>query len=339
MADIALSHTPSWLEPTSLARFAWRMAIRARWAVLAGCTVFILLDPARLWPAAPLAAWLAVYNGLLGREPAGRGTQLAWSLLPDVITVTAAVRLLGGIGSDAYLAYLFIIVILAVAYRGRGAAVGAAWIALAYSVAVLGTDGTLAPVVIGRLGFRIMTLGGIAWLSVLVVRQHEARVAHLRDAGARLQHAAHSDPLTGLWNRRALYTRLAEEIERARRYDRPLAVLLLDMDRLKEVNDRNGHLAGDEALQAVAAALTGALRGSDQAYRYGGDEFVLVLPETNRDDAIGIAARVRAAVQGIVVHGTALNASVGCGAFPADGAGPRDLIAAADRALYATKDV
>ena len=100
------------------------------------------------------------------------------------------------------------------------------------------------------------------------------------------------DPLTGLYNRRSGEQRLAEEISRAARYERPLTLLLLDLDRLKQINDQFGHAAGDTALRASAERLQRAIRGSDQAVRLGGDEFMVILPECKADEVRHVLGRL-----------------------------------------------
>jgi diguanylate cyclase (GGDEF)-like protein len=100
------------------------------------------------------------------------------------------------------------------------------------------------------------------------------------------------DPLTGLYNRRSGEQRLAEEISRAARHGRPLTLLLLDLDRLKQINDQFGHAAGDTALRASAERLQRAIRGSDQAVRLGGDEFMVILPECKADEVRHVLGRL-----------------------------------------------
>ena len=121
-------------------------------------------------------------------------------------------------------------------------------------------------------------------------------------------------------------------------------MVILDIDRFKAVNDRHGHAAGDAAIFAIAAHLTEHTRGSDVVARYGGDEFVLVLPHTGRTGAATIAERILRAVAAspIPVGGeefVELTISAGIGAFPENGEDGEALLAAADRALYAVKDV
>jgi diguanylate cyclase (GGDEF)-like protein len=159
----------------------------------------------------------------------------------------------------------------------------------------------------------------------------ESRHDELRDL-------ARSDPVTGVANFRALGERLAYEIARHRRHRRSFAVLMLDLDRFKEVNERYGHLEGDRLLEAVAAAMSAAARDEDTVARQGGDEFCLLAPETDRDGARILAARVADAIAGAPAVRRRVTASVGCAVFPQDGASVRDLLLHADLALMQSKE-
>jgi diguanylate cyclase (GGDEF)-like protein len=145
---------------------------------------------------------------------------------------------------------------------------------------------------------------------------------------------ARTDGLTGLYNQRHFYTVLEAEINRARRQNRALSLLLVDVDDFKRYNDRFGHLAGDAALARIAAALRKACRREiDTAYRYGGDEFVLLLPEADTSAAEGIAGRVRALIR---EEGISLTVSIGVASLR-DGLDLKALIREADEAMYRDK--
>ena len=160
---------------------------------------------------------------------------------------------------------------------------------------------------------------------------------------ARLEVLARTDPLTQLLNRRVLVERLAQEVERARRYDGKITMLMIDLDHFKRVNDQYGHLVGDDVLRDVAALLKNAVRAVDVVARYGGEEFVIVLPETPAPGALAFAERLRERIEATDFsahpHGTFhLTTSIGMATFP----GPRtdsgdDLLARADEALYRAK--
>jgi diguanylate cyclase (GGDEF)-like protein len=156
-----------------------------------------------------------------------------------------------------------------------------------------------------------------------------------------------TDPLTGLGNRRAFEATLRKEWERARRSGRPVAVLAIDIDHFKRYNDGYGHLAGDQCLVRVSTAMRTALRAIDTLGRFGGEEFVALLPESEAARALEAAERVRAAVEALALPhaatpGAAMSAvvtvSIGAAAaLPADRADPGELLAAADEALYRAK--
>jgi len=168
-----------------------------------------------------------------------------------------------------------------------------------------------------------------------------------RDVGAALEmsrqmsYLAQHDLLTGLPNRLLLNDRLTEAIALARRRRKPLAVLFLDVDGFKTVNDSLGHAAGDRILQSVAARLGGALRQSDTVSRYGGDEFVIVLSEIEHPgDAGPVARKLLRAVAGphrVAAEGVAVSASLGVTLYPDHGQAADVLISNADAAMYAAK--
>jgi diguanylate cyclase (GGDEF)-like protein/PAS domain S-box-containing protein len=158
----------------------------------------------------------------------------------------------------------------------------------------------------------------------------------------RMRHEAESDPLTGLANRRALERTLDNAVTRARRDEHEVAVLMLDLDGFKLLNDRWGHLAGDAALRAVARRLQRCVRERDLVARNGGDEFVLVLPDLVPGAPVAkeCQARVVAALSAPLRFeggSTTLSAACGVATFPHDGADGLALLARADQQMYAAK--
>ncbi len=144
------------------------------------------------------------------------------------------------------------------------------------------------------------------------------------------------DPLTGLLNHRCFHERLREEFERARRYARPLALVLLDLDSFKHVNDSYGHQAGDALLSDIAERLRGATRAQDVLGRVGGDEFGVLLPETDGFHALLVAEHLRSAFEGVRIAGRAVTTSMGLCDLAHAGS-PGDLFRLADGALYWSK--
>jgi diguanylate cyclase (GGDEF)-like protein len=151
-----------------------------------------------------------------------------------------------------------------------------------------------------------------------------------------VRHLAVTDPLTGLSNYRTLINVMETEIGRSRRTGRPFAVLLLDLDGLKTINDEHGHLVGSRAICRLASVLRIHSRAMDTAARYGGDEFAVVLPEAGEEAATSVSRRIceRLAKDGEFPHVTV---SVGAAVFPRDGETIDGLFGAADRALYGMK--
>ena len=151
-----------------------------------------------------------------------------------------------------------------------------------------------------------------------------------------MQFLADHDPLTRIGNRRAFTRRLAEEVHRAGRYDRRFALVVLDVDGFKALNDRHGHLAGDVALEAIGQVLRDTLRRSDCAFRIGGDEFALILEETEEEEATEVVDRIGAGIAAVEAGaGHMLRASFGVALGGA--AGPEALLQAADAAMYEAK--
>jgi diguanylate cyclase (GGDEF)-like protein len=177
----------------------------------------------------------------------------------------------------------------------------------------------------------LRTFAGQAAVAVDNVRAHEEA-----------QRLSLTDPLTGLWNYRYLQESVRREVERASRFHRMLTVLALDLDRFKVVNDTYGHGAGDAVLAEFARRVRLALREVDLAFRQGGEEFVVLLPETDRAGGVVVAERLGAIIRSepVAVEPDELipvTVSIGIAVFPDDGAVAAQVLAAADDALYAAK--
>jgi diguanylate cyclase (GGDEF)-like protein len=156
----------------------------------------------------------------------------------------------------------------------------------------------------------------------------------------KLQLNAVTDPLTGLYNRRLFSEAFEKELNRARRYGQPLGLVILDLHRFKEVNDKHGHPRGDEVLRAAAATLKKALRTSDSAFRIGGDEFALLLPQTDAAQALALSRRIGTVFSESITHfqmGVSVSMDHGVATFPQDGEQADQLIRVADERLYRLK--
>jgi diguanylate cyclase (GGDEF)-like protein/PAS domain S-box-containing protein len=189
-------------------------------------------------------------------------------------------------------------------------------------------------------------------LSVSLMRDRQGRpqhfIAQIQDIterklmDARLRHLAEHDSLTGIFNRRLLERQLAMQVARCRRYGEQAALLVIDLDSFKQVNDTYGHKIGDELLQAIATELQHRLRGTDMVARLGGDEFAVLLPGTTAEDARKVAAAMREAISacGVVADGgsrISVAASIGVAALDRDTPGGETVLMEADRAMYAAK--
>ena len=162
-----------------------------------------------------------------------------------------------------------------------------------------------------------------------------------KNAEARIEQLAYHDPLTGLFNRAELHSRLEQAVEQAKRRSRSVALHFIDLDRFKVVNDTLGHSVGDLLLQAVAKRLEGSLRASDIAARIGGDEFAVLQSDVgDLDEAATLANRLVAALaDSFPIHGhdVHMSPSIGISMFPADSRGPDELLRNADMAMYLAK--
>jgi diguanylate cyclase (GGDEF)-like protein len=186
-----------------------------------------------------------------------------------------------------------------------------------------------------------LSIFAIAQLLLVVAATLGLLWTEVRIVDTDLKHAALSDWLTGLHNRRAMHARFMEGLSRAQRHNESFALVTFDIDHFKRINDRYGHLAGDSLLREIAATLRDAKRTEDQLGRHGGEEFLLLLPNQDRSEAMRIADRLREQVANMVVdyggHELQVTMSAGVSAFPEDGSNWDQLFGAADRRLYLAK--
>jgi diguanylate cyclase (GGDEF)-like protein len=177
--------------------------------------------------------------------------------------------------------------------------------------------------------------GAVIMVILVLMRQYLVLKENLRLYQA-VQRIAWTDGLTGLYNRHFFNEMLPREMERARRYKGNLSVLLLDLNGFKKYNDTYGHLEGDIVLKSVARVCAGQLRSSDTIARFGGDEFVIILPSASRRVAQKIAARIQSVISENSFHGSKLGVTIGISVYR-DGLSPEGLLEEADQDLYRHK--
>lgn len=186
-----------------------------------------------------------------------------------------------------------------------------------------------------------VTVAFIAYFAFVRPRDQQIQIIMeaLRDARLEAEHLARFDALTGVLSRRALLEALDDEVERARRHDSALSCLMIDLDCFKSINDTYGHQFGDEVLHRIAQVISEHCRTNDHLGRYGGEEFLLILPETRIDGAIAFAERLRLAVADTRLNSAEerITLSIGVTEWCRDVSSTRTLIADADRALLDAK--
>jgi two-component system, cell cycle response regulator len=166
------------------------------------------------------------------------------------------------------------------------------------------------------------------------------QVLHAAELGL-MRHLAERDGLTGLHNRRGFDQQLDAEIARFERYRRPFALIMMDLDHFKKVNDQYGHEGGDEVLRRVGEIIQSSLRDVDVAARFGGEEFAILLPETDKSDAVAIAERIRQRVEAADIQAAGqrikVTTSAGVCAMPERNVEPGNIVRTADQLLYEAK--
>jgi diguanylate cyclase (GGDEF)-like protein len=253
--------------------------------------------------------------------------------------LTTALLTLTGYGASPFVfGYNLVAVAVALALGGPVALVVAMLATLAF-LGVLGLDPdfrsyTTADLL--RFGLQI----GSIWLLAYVAGVFASGERRMR---ATVLQMSRTDALTGLYNRSQLFPTLEQEVQRTRRSERGFCLLMIDLDGLKAVNDSYGHHRGDEVLRLLGGVIRHSIRLVDTAYRYGGDEFLVLLPETDFAGAFVVAEKIRSGTEemGLAAGGGELltSVSVGLVSCPEDGTSAEELMIAADRAMYQAKSL
>ncbi len=290
-------------------------------------TIFVLIALAGLF--------VLVVHDLLPSQALGP----AKYVLEGSVAITFAtllVVLTGGIESPFFFAFPLIVGGAALVVPPTITGVLAVVATLGYSLAVVSNApaGPLSLVTVATLGVNLTALVLLAFVGMVIAR--EQRRAH--DAAIRLSTI---DPLTSLYNRTFFFAALEREIARCARSGRGFCLLMMDLDELKTINDRHGHFHGDRVLRGVGDVIQQGVRRIDTAARYGGDEFVVLLPETDPTGAYVLAEKIRLGVTELAIaiprSEVQPSLSIGVVSYPGDGRSADELMIAADAAMYRSK--
>ncbi len=306
----------------------------------------------------PVAAWIqaATALALVAAIPILRWRRLPLAPLERATFVLSALTLVGTIGWSLYgpqaaqlgrtavqatLHWVPLLFAFAfVAFDGRAASRLAIALLAAVSALVIPHDVLAARSGVSDDLFVIaqaLVAYGVLIAGLRFFADLHVRASSLERTAERMRALAHSDALTGLGNRRQADLWLVRELQRAARYARPFSVLMIDIDHFKRLNDLHGHAAGDRVLADLATELVGMVRASDAVVRWGGEEFLVLAPETGLDDAVRVAELMRRQIAKLpfgVTHRTTVSIGV---ATHRTGDDPDSLVARADAALYMAK--
>jgi diguanylate cyclase (GGDEF)-like protein len=329
-------------EPGTVPTGTYDRVVRiVSWVFILATTVIVAVTG--LWPEtqaaifALLAAaglFVLVIHDLL--PPNSLGT--AKFIIEGSVAITFAtllVLLTGAQDSPFFFTFPLIVGGAALVVSPRVTFVLAAVASLGYifATAVPG-EGPVDPVTVARVGINLTALVLLAYVATVIAREQR----RARDAAVRLSTV---DPLTGLFNRTFFFAAVDREIARSLRSTRGFCLLMMDLDELKTINDKYGHYFGDQVLRGVGEVIRSGVRKIDTAARYGGDEFVVLLPETDPTGAFVLAEKIRLGVNAMVIDlpgGVPRpSLSIGVVAYPDDGRTADQLIISADGAMYASK--
>jgi diguanylate cyclase (GGDEF)-like protein len=253
-----------------------------------------------------------------------------------ITVATLLVALTGGVASPFFFTFPLIVAGAALVVTSQITVALAATASLGYLLAcILGSPaGFSTPVAAATVGINLTAMILLAYAAMVVAREQR----RTRDAAVRLSTI---DPLTDLFNRAFFFAALEREIARSARSERGFCLLMMDLDELKSINDRFGHFHGDRVLRGVGDVVAAGVRRIDTAARYGGDEFVVLLPETDPTGAYVLAEKIRLGVEAMPVDlpdaSIMPSLSIGVVSYPDDGRTADELMISADGAMYASK--
>jgi diguanylate cyclase (GGDEF)-like protein len=330
--------TANLVSPTSVRQVARVVAF----LFLAAAAVVVALT--RAWPDTEPAVFTLLAVGMLlvvlsmdlvPPSALGRWRRPA-EAVGAIIFLGLLMALTGAASSPFFVGFFLVVAGTALSTEGRAplaiALLASATLALVGIVGAI--DAPLDPVAVAWIGFDAVALILLADIATAAARAQR----HARDEALR---ASRFDALTGLYNRGFFFTMMEQEIRRSERMDRGFTVLMLDLDDLKPVNDRFGHQWGDRLLRATAETIRRTIRFTDAAARYGGDEFVILLPETDAPGGYVVGEKLRKDIADVALHAAdrivRSSVSVGLVNYPDDGTTIEQLVAAADVAMYEAK--
>ncbi len=333
-ADATTAGRPAPERPLALGWRARRRLVAPFAALVAATSLLALIPPhahdtRSLFTVAAASFWLVV--AIVVFAPWER-LHPVWTNVPVVLfcLAVAMLRQIGGGPSSGY-APLFMLPVVWQALYGRRAELATAIgiVFGAYALPILLVDGDTYPASQWRAAFLFTAIvGGIGLLLSDLTQARQALVT-------RLEEAATTDRLTGLANRRRFDDNLTREVARARRSQAPLSVALIDLDRFKDFNDTHGHLAGDDLLRDLSTRWAADLRDGDELARWGGEEFVVLLPDTPVPEAADVIDRLLSGASGAHPR-PPITASAGVAGY-VTGTTAEELLAEADRLLYQAK--
>jgi len=257
-------------------------------------------------------------------------------VVEGIVAITIATLLVlftGRQGSPFFLTFPLIVAGAALVVSARTTLVLTLFASLGYILAiVVGPGADLGAPSVSTASVNITVLVLLAYVAMVIARMQRSS----RDAAIQMSTI---DSMTGLFNRPYLFSAIEQEIARSARTGRGFCLLMMDLDELKAINDRYGHFIGDRALRAVADVIRFGVRRIDTPARYGGDEFVALLPETDPTGGYVLGEKIRQGVAELVVPGTEVRTSMSVGmvSYPDDGRTADELMVSADRAMYASK--
>jgi diguanylate cyclase (GGDEF)-like protein len=327
----------------SFAADRFNRAVRVvAWAFILG--VLVIVSVSKMWqPVQPQIFVTLTLGGIFilvlhEIAPAGRlGTvRMFLEGSAAVVFLTMLVSLTGNANSPFFFLYALLVGGIAMVASPTITLLLTVETAIVYAVAAFSgpMTGDAARETLTRVGINLTALVLLAYAG-LVISGVQRRT---RDAAIRLSTV---DSLTDLYNRGYLFNAVDREIERSRRFRRDFCLLMMDLDGLKVINDKYGHYKGDLVLRAVAQIIRAGLRSIDVAARYGGDEFVALLPETDSSGAYVVAEKIRLGVSELLVDAggqqITTSMSIGVVVYPDDGQTADELMIAADEAMYSSK--